>query len=725
MTTIRSTRYKTAGDIIIYRASVGCDYLNSTAEISTALDQCHGALFSSGFEFPGRYTRWDVGFTNPPLMLQSYGRQLEIVALNERGQVLLAMLDPVMTGSDTVAEVKKDKDRLVLTLVHAEPVFFEEERSRQITVFSVLREIIKVFYSTEDNFLGLYGAFGYELAFQFEEVERKLVRDSGTRDLVLYLPDEILVVDHQKEQARRHSYDFEAEGLTTGHLPRMGAASGFRMPEYDETVGRCDHQAGEYAETVRKARQYFARGDLFEAVPGQLFQEPCIDSPSCIFERLKTRNPSPYGAFINLGEEEFLVAASPEMYVRVEQAEQGLRVETCPISGTIARGTNAMEDAAQVRELLNSLKDESELSMCTDVDRNDKSRICVPGSVQVIGRRQIEMYSRLIHTVDHVEGIIRPEFDALDAFLTHMWAVTVTGAPKQSAIQFIEDHEKSPRRWYGGAMGFLKFNGEINTGLTLRTIRIENGLAEVRAGATLLFDSDPEAEEAETRLKASALLSAIRNDYPVDTKRIESCRGTDGKGLNVLMVDHQDSFVHTLSAYFQAEGAQVRTVRPELVAAVLEQFPADLVVLSPGPGRPADFRLSETLARCVSRNLPVFGVCLGLQGIVEYFGGTLKSLDYPMHGKASVLAETGGSLFAEVRNDIAIGRYHSLVAADMPSCLKVTARTADALVMAIEHESLPISAVQFHPESILSLGDDAGVKIIRNVLRQVTMRHAA
>ena len=135
-----------------------------------------------------------------------------------------------------------------------------------------------------------------------------------------------------------------------------------------------------------------------------------------------------------------------------------------------------------------SEKDESELTMCTDVDRNDKSRICIPGSVKVIGRRQIEMYSRLIHTVDHVEGRLRPEFDALDAFLAHTWAVTVTGAPKTAAMMFLENHEKSPRAWYGGAIGKVGFDGGLNTGLTLRTIRIKDGHAEVRVGATLLWD---------------------------------------------------------------------------------------------------------------------------------------------------------------------------------------------------------------------------------------------
>merc|ERR1719506_1191439 len=166
---------------------------------------------------------------------------------------------------------------------------------------------------------------------------------------------------------------------------------------------------------------------------------------------------------------EYLVGASPEMFVRVERVDGRLRVETCPISGTVARGADALEDAKNIQAILSNEKEESELTMCTDVDRNDKSRICAPGSVQVIGRRQIEMYSRLIHTVDHVEGSLRDGLDSMDAFLAHTWAVTVTGAPKTWAMRFVEQNEKSPRCWYGGAVGMIRFDGTLNTGLTLRT----------------------------------------------------------------------------------------------------------------------------------------------------------------------------------------------------------------------------------------------------------------
>ena len=133
-----------------------------------------------------------------------------------------------------------------------------------------------------------------------------------------------------------------------------------------------------------------------------------------------------------------------------------------------------------------------------------------PGSVKVIGRRLIESYAGVFHTVDHVEGTIQPGFDSLDAFLAHMWAVTIVGAPKKAAAQAIEDREKTPRGWYGGAVGALSLNGDINTGILIRTIHVRDGRAEYPVGATLLYDSIPEMEERETRLKATGFFRALR-----------------------------------------------------------------------------------------------------------------------------------------------------------------------------------------------------------------------
>ena len=757
-----SQQYRTLGGIVVHRTVESVTAAPAVESLIDRLDARRGVLLSSSYEYPGRYTRWDLGFADPPLSVWARQREVHIDALNTRGAVLLPVVaacfgaiggdrgESTPNRPDFVESTSIRPDGIDLVVRRPDRRFEEEERSRQPSVFSVVRTLIDLFRSSEDPHLGLYGAFGYDLAFQFEELHLHLERPSDQRDLVLYLPDELLVVDHRREQGQRRRYDFtvigsDAQPVTTVGLERSGVALPYRPRA--AVVAASDHRPGEYAALVEEAKGSFRRGDLFEVVPGQCFTEPCPASPSELFRRLRERNPSPYGFLINLGEApsqsepeagEWLVGASPEMYVRVDEA----RVETCPISGTIARGRDPISDAAQILALLNSDKDASELTMCTDVDRNDKSRICVPGSVKVIGRRQIEMYSRLIHTVDHVEGRLRPGFDALDAFLSHTWAVTVTGAPKAWAMQWIEAHERTPRAWYGGAVGMVGFNGNMNTGLTLRTIRLTGGAAQVRVGATLLFDSDPEAEEAETQLKASAFLDAIRNPGPpatlaAATSGLLSGAPTGvvdqpGAGRRVLLVDHQDSFVHTLANYFRATGAEVVTLRcpPEgagLDPADLDRVAPDLVVLSPGPGRPSDFGVGRTIAAVLERGLPMFGVCLGLQGIVEYFGGELGVLDPPMHGKASAIVAEATGLFAGLPSPFLAGRYHSLFARaeQLPDVLQATAHSDDGVLMAIEHRTLPVAAVQFHPESIMSLGDEAGMQLVANVLRAMSAARPA
>ena len=716
---MNSITYSTGDGIGICREAVSGDYDKGAAALVSALDARRGVLLASSFEYPGRYTRWDIGFVDPPVAIVARDRRMEISALNERGEVMLAFLAPAVATLDMVEDLGVSPRLLSLRVKEPVGGFAEEDRGRQPSVFSVLRRIVAAFGSDRDRYLGLYGAFGYDLAFQFEPVEKRLMRAAGQRDLVLYVPDEILVVDHRREQATTYRYEFAREGRRTDGLARSGSTATFSPGGVP--VAECDHSPGEYADTVRLARDAFARGDMFEAVPGRMFFESCRVPPSELFNRLRRRNPSPYGAMMNLGEGEYLVAASPEMFVRVD----GRRVETCPISGTVARGGDAIEDASRIRDLLNSAKDESELTMCTDVDRNDKSRVCVPDSVRVIGRRQIEMYSRLIHTVDHVEGTLADGADAFDAFLAHAWAVTVTGAPKPAAMQFIEDHEKSPRRWYGGAIGFAGFDGSMNTGLTLRTMRIENGVAEVRAGATLLYDSDPEAEEAETALKASALLDAIRREDRDGEPAVRA--GRAGRGKTVLFVDHRDSFVHTLASYVRATGASVTTLRAGFDPVRLDVIAPDLVILSPGPGRPADFDVAGTVDAALRRGIPVFGVCLGMQGIVEYFGGALGVLDTPVHGKPSIVATAASPLFEGLPRAFSVGRYHSLYArtGDLPDCLTCTAWTDGDVAMAVEHVDLPVAGVQFHPESLMSFGGGAGRRLIDNVIARLDIRPAA
>lgn len=479
-----------AGVEVQYTISGVNDSAQEIDKLITLLDDHKGVLLTSSYEFPGRYARWSVGFVAPALQIEGRGLDFSITALNDRGVILCNILRTKLAGeSDKFILAAQAGSTVKGSVIPTSEYFSEEERSKQPSLFSLIRAVREVFFSQNAGQLGLYGSLGYDLTFQFEPIKQKKGRDADQRDLVMFLPDEILIVDNQKNDAWKVQYEFSSsDGATTKGLERKAATSPWVPAPEGASFQPRDSAKGKFAESVVRAKEEFRVGNLFEVVLSQAFRERLSAKPSAIFKRLCRRNPAPYGFFMNLGANEYLVGASPEMFVRVENTRKGLRVETCPISGTIERGGDPLEDAQQIKKLLLNPKEESELTMCTDVDRNDKSRICEPGSVRVLGRRQIEMYSRLIHTVDHVEGYLRSGFDALDAFLCHTWAVTVTGAPKTWAIRFIEETEPGVRHWYGGAVGIVGFDGTLNTGLTLRTIRVKNGIAEVRAGATLLHD---------------------------------------------------------------------------------------------------------------------------------------------------------------------------------------------------------------------------------------------
>ncbi len=704
------SEYRTRGGLLVARSvehfSGGASRLDDLIEL---LDRRRGVVLSSGTTVPGRYESFDLGFADPPLQLQTTGLDFSLSALNVRGEVLIAFLGEVLRDPCIVI-TERSASRLAGHILRGEAPVDEDQRTRRATVMSLVRELVAAFGSNEDSLLGLFGAFAYDLVFQIEDLVQKRKREADQRDIVLFVPDRLLAYDRATARGVILSYDFAWNGQSSnGRLRETSESVYVKTPRQAFS----DHAAGEYQATVETARAAFARGDLFEAVPGQLFGEPCDRSPAEVFQRLCRINPSPYGALMNLGDGEFLVSASPEMFVRSD----GRRIETCPISGTIARGVDAIGDAEQIRQLLNSQKDEFELNMCTDVDRNDKARICVPGTIKVLARRQIETYSKLFHTVDHVEGMLRPDFDSLDAFLTHAWAVTVTGAPKLWAMQFVEDHERSPRRWYAGAIGVVNFDGGINTGLTIRTIRMKDGIAEVRVGATCLFDSDPAAEDRECQVKAAALFQALRGDPP---KRLSTfAPDATGSGKRVLLIDHDDSFVHMLADYFRQVGAGVTVVRYVHAQKMLDSGNYDLLVLSPGPGRPENFGIAATIDAALGKKLPIFGVCLGVQAIGEYFGGRLGQLRQPAHGRPSRVQVRGGRLMRNLPNEIVIGRYHSLyVERDgMPDVLEVTASTEDGVAMAIEHKTLPVAGVQFHPESLMSLGGEVGLRIVENAFR--------
>jgi len=262
---------------------------------------------------------------------------------------------------------------------------------------------------------------------------------------------------------------------------------------------------------VDDAREQMRLGEFFEVVLSHSFKGRYDRSPLELYRRFREINPSPYQFYVDYGDEA-LVGASPEMFVRVEN---GI-VQQRPISGKMPRGTDSLTDYHNMMRLLNSDKEKSELDMLIDLARNDVSRVCEPG-VSVSDYRYVEKYSRVMHTVAQVEGRLAAGWTAFDAFIASLNAGTLTGAPKAAAMTYIALHENSRRGYYGGNVGYLTFSGQLDTGIIIRTAHLvrrtpdtqESYDVSVRAGSTLLYDSDPASEYAETEVKARALLEAL------------------------------------------------------------------------------------------------------------------------------------------------------------------------------------------------------------------------
>jgi anthranilate synthase len=239
-------------------------------------------------------------------------------------------------------------------------------------------------------------------------------------------------------------------------------------------------------------------------------------------------------------------------------------------------------------------------------------------------------------------------------------------------------------------------------------------------GATLLYDSIPAMEERETRLKATGFFRALGTEKTAPQAAAAARAGEEeGAGMKLLLVDNDDCFIHTLANYARQSGARVVTYRAGFPPGLIGEIAPGLILISPGPGRPADFGVPDLVKTAVRLGVPVFGVCLGLQGIVEAFGGELGVLDYPMHGKPSVVRHRGLGVFEGLPEEFTVGRYHSLFARreTLPACLEITAETEDGVIMGVRHRELPIEAVQFHPESLLTAEGGHGLKLMENAVK--------
>ncbi|MBN1670671.1 MAG: anthranilate synthase component I [Kiritimatiellae bacterium] len=255
---------------------------------------------------------------------------------------------------------------------------------------------------------------------------------------------------------------------------------------------------------VRKAKEYIVAGDVIQTVLSQRFTARVDLPPVQLYRALRLLNPSPYTFFLRIGEQT-LVGSSPEVMVRLTDG----RVELRPIAGTRPRGRDEQSDRALADELLSDEKEKAEHVMLVDLGRNDIGRVAATGSVQVTEYMVIERYSHVMHMVSHVVGMLRKEFDAYDVIRATFPAGTLTGAPKIRAMEIIHELEPDARGAYGGAVGYIGYDGNMDLAITIRTLDVTDGTVAVQAGAGIVYDSDPQREFEETCHKARGMQKAV------------------------------------------------------------------------------------------------------------------------------------------------------------------------------------------------------------------------
>ena len=451
------------------------------------------------------------------------GASLTVHALDARGEALL----PVLGGAWKVEPVER---ALVVPVTPAstDPAMSDRDRLRAPSCLDMLRDLLGLVADSvpaEGLPVGLYGAFGYEFVDRFESLPPRRPDPHDEPDLNLVLALDGIVHDHEREEVIVVTRDLrgfdgaqvgpeDAEARAARWVEALSAADPAQVVVCDETVplpeAIPDLGDQEYKDGVERMLDHVAAGDIFQAVLSRSLSVTS-DAPSLdVYRHLRARNPSPYMFHFDLGDGA-LLGASPETCVRCEEGELTLS----PIAGTVARGFHddgAPDHDRDVRlavGLLLDRKEQAEHAMLIDLARNDVARISVPGTREVEQPFSVERFSHVQHLVSRVRGRLAPDLDALDAYRACANMGTLTGAPKLRAMELLRQYEATARGYYGGGLGYVTREGDLDSCIVIRSLRWRDGTYVARAGAGIVSDSLPARELEETREKARAPLLAI------------------------------------------------------------------------------------------------------------------------------------------------------------------------------------------------------------------------
>ncbi|MEN8653317.1 anthranilate synthase component I [Streptomyces sp. 21So2-11] len=368
---------------------------------------------------------------------------------------------------------------------------------------------------------GMVGYLGYDVVRRLEKIGDHTRDDLRLPELTMLLTSDLAVLDHRSGTVLLIANAINHNDLDTGvdeayadAVARLDAMQAdlaqataseptalppSELPPYTEQWGGAAYQA-----VVEDIKERIRAGEAFQVVPSQRFETPCTASALDVYRVLRATNPSPYMYLFRFDGFD-IVGSSPEALVKVENGRAMLH----PIAGTRPRGATPQEDQDLADELLADPKERAEHLMLVDLGRNDLGRVCEPGSVEVVDFMSVERYSHVMHIVSTVTGRIAPGRSAFDVLTACFPAGTLSGAPKPRAMQIIEEVEPSRRGLYGGCVGYLDFAGDSDTAIAIRTALLRDGTAYVQAGAGVVADSDPVAEDTECRNKAAAVLRAV------------------------------------------------------------------------------------------------------------------------------------------------------------------------------------------------------------------------
>jgi anthranilate synthase component 1 len=367
---------------------------------------------------------------------------------------------------------------------------------------------------------GLVGYLAYDIVRRFERLPELADDDLEVPELGMLLATDLVVLDHftgsallvanaipgaggEAASAAYNQAIGRLDAMTTAlSRPTPPMVSTVDFPELGTVASRTP--VGLHPKAVEVAKEAIRDGECFQIVVAQRFERATGADPLDVYRVLRTTNPSPYMYFIRFDGFD-VVGSSPEAHLKVT----GRRALLHPIAGTRWRGATPAEDARLAAELLADPKERAEHVMLVDLGRNDLGRVCKPGTVQVPEFATIERYSHVMHIVSTVVGELTEEQTAFDALVATFPAGTLSGAPKVRAMEIIEELEPTRRGLYGGIVGYFGFGGDLDTAIAIRTALIRDGIAYVQAGGGIVADSDPAAEEQETRNKAAAVLTAI------------------------------------------------------------------------------------------------------------------------------------------------------------------------------------------------------------------------